>query len=200
MYPLDVYDADFFSTNTDEGLRMATWFIPLLERVFRFDSLIDVGCGRGHYLLEADKRGHRNVVGIEGSRWAAANALVSAVIHHDLRRSMTYYPKDAERFDLCISIEVAEHIEPEYAETFVRTLCARSDTIVMTAAPPGQGGTMHVNEQPMEYWQELFGRNHFVAWLPRRCDVVEGIRWARTFGFYVTNWFEPNVMVFRREA
>ena len=28
--------------------------------------------------------------------------------------------------------------------------------IVITAAPPGQGGTDHVNEQPPQYWIEKF--------------------------------------------
>jgi hypothetical protein len=48
--------------------------------------------------------------------------------------------------------EVAEHIHPDYVETFLDSLVRHSDTIAMSAAPPGQGGEGHFNEQPRSYW------------------------------------------------
>ena len=61
-----------------------------------------------------------------------------------------------------MSLEVAEHIEPEYAEQYVINLCSFGDLILLTAAPPGQGGHGHVNCQPKRYWEKLFGWNGYL--------------------------------------
>jgi hypothetical protein len=49
-------------------------------------------------------------------------------------------------------VEVAEHIHSNYVETFLDSLVRHSDTIAMSATPPGQGGEGHFNEQPRSYW------------------------------------------------
>jgi cyclopropane fatty-acyl-phospholipid synthase-like methyltransferase len=71
---------------------------------------------------------------------------------HDLRQP---YEPD-EYYDLVLSVEVAEHIPERYAHTFVNTLAKSGEVVVLTAAPPGQGGTHHVNEKPPDYWIQLF--------------------------------------------
>lgn len=40
------------------------------------------------------------------------------------------------RFDLALSLEVAEHLPKKSAEIFVDTLCKLSDTIIFSAAIP----------------------------------------------------------------
>ena len=68
------------------------------------------------------------------------------------------------RFDLVQSLEVAEHIPAVSAATFVDNLTRHSQGLVLfSAAPPGQGGEFHVNEQPYQYWRELFARRGFHA-------------------------------------
>jgi hypothetical protein len=58
--------------------------------------------------------------------------------------------------DVALSFEVAEHIDPEYASMLVANLTRRLPTrVIMTAAPPGQGGIAHVNCQPKQYWIDL---------------------------------------------
>jgi hypothetical protein len=52
------------------------------------------------------------------------------------------------RFDLAVSMEVAEHIEEKNADTFVANLTNLSNVIIFSAAVPGQGGVYHVNERP----------------------------------------------------
>ena len=47
----------------------------------------------------------------------------------------------------------------EHADTFVQNLVRHaSGAILFSAAPPGQGGEFHVNEQPYEYWRGKFQR------------------------------------------
>ena len=51
------------------------------------------------------------------------------------------------RFDLALSLEVAEHLPPECGSEFVQTLTDLSSVILFSAAIPFQGGTDHLNEQ-----------------------------------------------------
>jgi 2-polyprenyl-3-methyl-5-hydroxy-6-metoxy-1,4-benzoquinol methylase len=65
------------------------------------------------------------------------------------------------RFDLVWCFEVAEHIHPSHVEAFVDNLCRHSDIITLSAAPPGQGGEGHFNEQPQSYWVSMFAKRGY---------------------------------------
>lgn len=194
-YSLEVYNYHFYLENQREGLLHAKWFMPLLLKTFEFDSLVDVGCGTGHFLKWCFDNGISDYFGIEGSKYAANNPLVPKVVLADLRFPFTHY----KHFDLAISIEVAEHLEEEYADTFVNTLCGLSNTVVLTAAVPGQGGHWHMNERPKEYWVEKFlDHNYFYDNLAD-AKLHDGIAEARVSGEHVAGWFR-NIMAFRRAA
>ncbi len=199
-YSLDVYDQEFFSTNQWEGLRHAEWFCPLLQEIFHPRSVVDVGCGTGHFVKAMLDRGIF-AMGLEGAPAAIALALSPNVKQCDLRQPFTLpWGMDVRKFDLAISIEVAEHIEGEYAGVFVDTLTSLSDTVVLTAAPPGQGGLCHVNEQPWQYWMDLFKLRGFDFYVPDTNELLWGIRHARTRGHHVAEWFERNILCFRRRV
>ena len=55
------------------------------------------------------------------------------------------------RVDLVHCQEVVEHIEEQYLDNLLESMCS-GRFILMTNALPGQGGHHHVNEQPTEYW------------------------------------------------
>jgi SAM-dependent methyltransferase len=120
-------------------------------------SAIDVGCGTGLILARLAAHGV-DVRGIEGSRHAIRRSPVpDRIVRANLERGVP----DLGRFDLCMCIEVAEHLPGRCAAPLVEGLTRSSDTVVFTAATPGQGGDHHVNEQPRSYWLELFGRRGF---------------------------------------
>jgi SAM-dependent methyltransferase len=127
-----------------------------LDRHFpEVERLIDVGAGSGAYAAEAQRRG-RHVVALEHSatgRRAAARQGVHCR-SFDLERDPPL--QLSERFDLALCIEVAEHVPERLAPRLVGFLSECAPLVVFTAAPPGQGGTGHVNEQPMEYWVDRF--------------------------------------------
>jgi hypothetical protein len=207
MYDLSTYDEEFYALVRREGLAMAPWFVPLLKRIFDFTSIIDVGCGQGHYLLELLRQNAESpssrpiqVCGLEGSPWACQNSLVPGFVHqHDLRVPLQDYWRGT-RFDLAISIEVAEHIEAEFADIYVGTLCDLSNVVLITSATPGQGGHWHVNERLPIYWILKFNERGFILDEGRTDQIKSGIRTARGGGQYVTAWFEPNVAVFRKQS
>lgn len=117
-------------------------------------SVLDVGCGPCRSMGYFKAHGVSRVVGIDGSSDLLKNPNTAEhraqLILVDLEKSPCVL---GERFDLVWSYEVAEHIENE--ENFLITLTENAaQWIVMTAAPPEQGGTHHVNCQPREHWIE----------------------------------------------
>ena len=112
-------------------------------------SVIDAGCAVGDLIKEFD---NRNILcyGIEGTDNVVPYLMVeeAKVFIKDLRVPLNL----GLSLDLAICFEVAEHIDAECADQFVDNLCSLSKRILMSAAPPGQGGHGHVNCQPYDYW------------------------------------------------
>jgi 2-polyprenyl-3-methyl-5-hydroxy-6-metoxy-1,4-benzoquinol methylase len=115
-------------------------------------TILDVGCGTGKTTVYLHQRGFATL-GVEGSAIAIRKTERPDLIHqHDLRFAL-----DLKRhFDLVWCFEVAEHIHPKYVDTFVDNLVRHSKVVALSAAPPGQGGEGHFNEQPQRYWEAKF--------------------------------------------
>jgi 2-polyprenyl-3-methyl-5-hydroxy-6-metoxy-1,4-benzoquinol methylase len=146
----------------DEELGMASLHpsrkVDLIVELVHPRSVVDVGCGTGASLRQFSEMGIA-AIGVEASRAAIrASGCQPLITRHDLR-----HPLDLERrFDLAWCFEVAEHIDPRHVGTFVDTLCRHADVVTLSAAPPGQGGEGHFNEQPQSYWRALFDERGFV--------------------------------------
>jgi len=129
---------------------------------FVFESFIDVGCATGDLvkrLLDAGKCG----VGVELSQ-AAFDLMAPTIRKHIIKADATdsNLPTTLGRFDLAICTEVAEHIPIDQSVALVSNLCKIADWIVFSAAPPGQGGTGHVNEQLWAFWEQKFRDEFFI--------------------------------------
>jgi len=147
-------------------------------------SVVDIGCGTGSWLAVMKTHHIDDVLGIDGE-WVPEKSLripKSCFLAHDLTKPIQI----ERRFDLAISLEVAEHLDRECARQFVRTLVSLSSVVVFSAAIPYQGGTHHVNEQWPDYWAELFEEHGYVALdcLRERVWNNEEVDW-----FYAQNMF-----------
>lgn len=114
-------------------------------------SVLDVGCGTGNNLRWFFDHGC-DVIGVDGvPRLIEYNKLPREnVLLHDYRMGPLVFDR---QFDLCWSSEFVEHVQERYLANFLASFkaCKR---IVITHAWPGQGGLLHFNEQPTEYWVE----------------------------------------------
>ena len=106
---------------------------------------------------------------------------------HDLRDKLPV----TKNFDLALSLEVAEHLPQDRAESFVAELTAIAPVILFSAAIPNQGGTDHVNEQWQDYWAELFMKRGFKAH-----DVIRPAVWNND---HVERWYRQNMILYCRE-
>jgi SAM-dependent methyltransferase len=142
-----------FYRELESAQESAREILPLVLEIVKPASVIDIGCGTGNWLAIAHELGVRDILGIDGP-WVKAQLAIPAekFIEHDLSTPL----KLDRRFDLALSLEVAEHLPASAARGFVQGLCDAADVALFSAAIPGQGGRRHVNEQWPAYWAELF--------------------------------------------
>jgi SAM-dependent methyltransferase len=116
---------------------------------------VDVGAGSGGFAIESHRQG-REVVACERSAFGRlfARRRGIAVQDFDLEREPPAHLLGP--FDLAYCFEVAEHLSPRLGDRLVAFLSTLAPLVVFTAAPPGQGGVGHVNEQPLSYWTNRF--------------------------------------------
>ncbi|MGE5269254.1 MAG: methyltransferase domain-containing protein [Thiohalocapsa sp.] len=154
------YDTDFYGYLASFAVRSAKRVVPHLTRVLPVGSVVDFGCGQGAWLSVWHKAG-AEIAGVDGAYVERSALLIDSA---SFRAADLAEPIDLGRcFDLVQSLEVAEHLPAARARQFVETLTAHGPCVLFSAAPPGQGGEHHVNEQPPEYWRRLFRERGFAA-------------------------------------
>lgn len=167
------YDQDFFLRTYNVNRRSAEIVLSTLFEVVDIRSAVDVGCGLGTWLEAAQQLGVDSILGIDG-HWLRDEVELkidrNQVIFQNLEEGFAIDSK----FDLAISLEVAEHLSAESADGFVENICSLSDLILFSAAIPGQGGKNHINEQWQSYWANKFENNEFNAY-----DFIRQRLWAR---------------------
>lgn len=122
----------------------------LVER-FSAGSVLDVGCGEGHALIEFARLGTRTF-GIDGH---APNivALRNQGVSHLQHDFTTGPPALGGTFDLGWCCEFVEHVEERFLDNILSAF-KTCRILAMTHALPGQGGHHHVNCQSDAYWIE----------------------------------------------
>lgn len=119
-----------------------------IKQKYNITSMLDIGCGLAGMTEYANYLGIYSI-GVDGD---SSLPKKDYVILHD-------YSLDKlnlnETFDLAYSAEFLEHVYDNFIPNFM--ICfQKAQYSFITAAPPGQGGHHHVNEQPKEYWIEVF--------------------------------------------
>jgi len=138
----------------ESDLRSARTVIGHLERIIQPKSVLDVGCGLGHFCRVFLDSGVGRVLGVDGDYLDRSKLLIPVTNFKTLDLTS---PFDlGEKFDLVVSLEVAEHLPIESAEKFVESLVRHGRTILFSAAFPRQGGQKHLNEQWAGWWAEKF--------------------------------------------
>ena len=158
------YDNRFFSRRSQYHWR-APIVCMVINYIFRrvpLKSVVDVGAATGDLVKGFADLG-LSAWGIEGSAKCLPYVVCDTArfFIHDLRQSVASLTAIPYPLDLVTCWEVAEHIDPEFADVFVDNLCLLAPRILMSACPPQtttrkSGSVGHVNERPYEYWVEKF--------------------------------------------
>ena len=156
-----LYDENFYLEINEGSLSSAVAILPLLADLIHPRTVADVGCGGGGWLAVWQELYGAKIFGIDGDYVDRSQLFIAAENFHpaNLEERITL----TQRFDLVMSLEVAEHLTPARADSFVEDLTRLSDVILFSAAIPSQGGTNHVNEQWQSYWMKKFLRQGYVT-------------------------------------
>lgn len=178
------YSDLFYEEHRQESFDSADVVVPWVLELIAPNSVVDVGCGVGTWLSVFRKYGISDLVGLDGA-WVNSESL--EIPPKDFHPLDICKPTGLGRqFDLVMSLEVAEHLAPDAAESFIAYLTSLGDVVLFSAAIPEQGGTGHSNEQWPDYWTALFQKNGY------RCvDCFRGSFWTsdRVAPWYIQNSF-----------
>lgn len=181
MTAITKYSRAFYAGRAASQVPAARRLLHEVLKLLQPESVIDVGCGDGSLLSVLPEFGISDFCGLEGP-WIGDDQLQVAperVSRHDLNQTFAC----GRRFELAVSIEVAEHLEPGRGEEFVDDLTRLADVVLFSAAIPGQGGVNHINERWQSYWAGLFEKRGYC--------VIDHLRPAL--------WTDPEVPVSWRQ-
>ena len=119
--------------------------VPHILELLRPESVVDVGCGVGSWLAVFREHGIEAFLGVDGAY--VDGDLLQIPLEKFLPPDLSKPLQLDRRFDLAVSLEVAEHLPEECAATFVASLVALAPVVAFSAAISHQGGHQNVNEQ-----------------------------------------------------
>lgn len=180
------YTTEFFDEQRAASVTSARHVVPIVVDLIGPRSVVDVGCGIGGWLSVFAEHDILDSIGIDGDYVDRSELLIPAA--RFLGRDLAEPVELDRRFDLALSLEVAEHLPEASAGLFVRSLTQLAPTVLFSAAVPGQGGIHHVNEQWPSYWASRFAEHDFVA-----IDALRPRVWNNKA---VAWWYAQNMLLF----
>lgn len=182
------YDAAFFAEQAEHSAAGANVIVPTVVELLRPRSVVDIGCGVGAWLAAFAASGVNDLIGVDGAYVDRTRLLIPSDV---FRAADLAEPLDLGRkFDLVVSLEVAEHLSAERVSTFVDNLSRHGDLLLFSAAVPRQAGTHHVNLQWPSYWAKRFGERGYQPF-----DVIRPRFWDDP---RIPAWFRQNILIFAR--
>lgn len=182
-----IYDNHFMDYTGDSSRHSAMTIASLLREPLVIGSVLDVGCATGTWLRAWLDTGVGEIQGVDGDYVDRSRLRIEGKCFRsaDLSQPLVL----GRRFDLVQSLEVAEHIDESCADRFVQNLVDHSRGLVLfSAAPPGQGGEYHINEQPLEYWRRKFARHDY--------QVFDAVRPAIAADASISFWYRYNTLLY----
>ncbi|GHU76277.1 hypothetical protein FACS189461_3670 [Spirochaetia bacterium] len=197
------YDGTFYKSENDSALESATILVPMVLNIFTpprafvsqnthpINSVVDFGCGTGAWLSAFQKNGVEQIRGLDGE-WVQKDFLKispKTFTHADFEQKIEL----PHKYDLAMSLEVAEHLSETAGAQFIDSLTAASNFVLFSAAIPFQGGANHVNEQWPSYWHTLFADRGYIA--------VDFLRRSIWYDTRIAIHYRQNIMLYvKKEA
>jgi SAM-dependent methyltransferase len=172
------------------NFRAANEIVPFIMNLLEPKSVVDVGCGIGTWLKIFSENGINDILGIDGDFVDQRLLKIDQENFKEFDLEKLYVSD--RKYDLAISLEVAEHLSSESADIFVKTLTGLSDTLIFSAAIPDQGGQNHINEQKPDYWIGKFEKEGFKLF-----DVLRPSLWNNE---NVDSWYKQNIFIFSNKS
>ena len=183
-------EVKYIHRETQHNTRAADIVVPEIMKLLKPTSVLDVGCGIGTWLHVFAKNGVTSIKGVDGD-YVDKQLLNKYIAQTDFLAKDLLRPFSlGQKFDLVLSLEVAEHLPAESADDFVSSLVLHGDTILFSAAIPDQVGQNHLNEQWPDYWADKFLAHGYKAY-----DVIRPLIWTDA---RIDFWYRQNILLFSK--
>jgi SAM-dependent methyltransferase len=186
MSRLEAYTPQFYESLSIGSKQSANVIVPLFLRYFQVTSVVDIGCGIGTWLRIFSDNNVRDMTGVDGPHIDKTMLMIDKNVFVTANLAMPFMVD--RRYDLAISLEVAEHLPEGRAASFVKDLTELAPVVLFSAAVPGQPGVEHINAQWQDYWRTIFFKHGYVA-----LDIVRPAIWGRADVDY---WYQQNTIVY----
>jgi SAM-dependent methyltransferase len=183
------YSKPYFAQQRSGSRQSADVIAPICMELVSPASVVDVGCGVGTWLAAFAALGVGEVDGLDGAY--IDRSLLEIPIERFHPTDLNQPLQITRTYDLAISLEVVEHLQPARGKSFVADLVSLAPVVLFSAAIPHQVGTSHLNEQWQDFWAELF-REH--GYEPRDC-----IRPRVWNDASVEPWYAQNTLLYVRQ-
>ncbi|WP_372369398.1 class I SAM-dependent methyltransferase [Candidatus Uabimicrobium sp. HlEnr_7] len=188
-----IYDDSFFNEwgcYNESYVASSQVVANILLEQLQFKSLVDIGCGCGTYSHFYQQKGIE-VLSLDGVQPAYKNCFPIKIT---LRDFTVPFENTWGDFDVALCLEVAEHIEEKFLPQFLENITQFSNTLILSAADPFQGGHHHVNEQPKRYWKKKLQEIGFAYNRKRTGQFLEKFKKVKAPHM----WMGNNVSVYEK--
>lgn len=156
-------------------------------------SVIEFGCGNGNLskalaakgiIVEAvDGYATPDFTGHEGIRFTKLDLNNDATVK-------SFLSGLNKKFDIALSFEVAEHLNPESSAPLIGWMTSMADVVIFSSAVLEQAGDGHINCRSREFWHHLFEENQFM--------IADTIREKIRNNKKVARWYRHNIIDYCR--
>jgi 2-polyprenyl-3-methyl-5-hydroxy-6-metoxy-1,4-benzoquinol methylase len=114
------YSSQFYECQQEGSFQSAQVVTSVILNLISLRSAVDVGCGVGTWLRALRGHGISDILGIDGDYVDTATLQIPKELF--LPKDLSVPLELGRKFDLAISMEVAEHLPAECAQNFIRSL------------------------------------------------------------------------------
>ena len=193
------YDDKFYKNRNRYTKISSMVVLQALKNVWEGEihSVIDMGCGVGVWLNSMQEIYEDVTVhGVDGAYVNKDYLVIPSECFEEWNLEDEYYETHKEKYDVAITLEVAEHLCSQRAESFVKDLVSMADIILFSAAIPYQkilgGAVSHINEQPLSYWMKKFD-----AYGYKMYDLIRPQIWNNE---HVLSHYKQNIVLFIKKG
>lgn len=182
MEPLYIHWEGVHNFNAPEQV------VPIVMNMVQPKSVLDVGCGIGTWLKVFEDKGINDFLGVDGDYVNRSMLKIEPDNFKPL--DLTKVWNLNRKFDLVVSLEVAEHLPEHVADQFVEALVKHGEVILFSAAIPNQQGQNHINEQWPDYWAKKFATHGYYFH-----DFIRPLIWMND---RVEWWYKQNIFLVKK--
>jgi hypothetical protein len=161
-------------------------------------SLIDVGSGQGIWAQTFQEKipsiktvtaidlDAQNIIFLQRNRESEISKISRNLANEPILPEQTY--------DLGICVEVLEHLPKKASEGLILEFGKKCRLMIFSAAITGQGGTQHINEQSLEYWNRQMAGAGFVPFDIFRDSFTSNVEIPKYYSNSIALWVNKNLI------